>query len=235
MEYEGKFYSELYCQELGVSIATNSVSRLFNSLNTAISLISLVLLMDVAIRHRKRFICHVSLTVRYLTLSFTFTTPCSLFISKSEYAIVQIIFTYSIIWMENIQFALVVERVVASIFTEWRSFELSCRFQSEENASTAFLVCGILVTHYCVFLIYRSLYLLTNVVADTPRELEVYRSASHVLSLSPLLLGILTIWYFREVRRTRKMRITTLVSMQSNGADGWNNYASVLGSQWSRQ
>ncbi|EYB91965.1 hypothetical protein Y032_0200g1708 [Ancylostoma ceylanicum] len=168
MEYEGKFYSELYCQELGVSIATNSVSRLFNSLNTAISLISLVLLMDVAIRHRKRFICHVSLT-------------------------------------------------------------------SEENASTAFLVCGILVTHYCVFLIYRSLYLLTNVVADTPRELEVYRSASHVLSLSPLLLGILTIWYFREVRRTRKMRITTLVSMQSNGADGWNNYASVLGSQWSRQ
>ncbi|EYB91966.1 hypothetical protein Y032_0200g1708 [Ancylostoma ceylanicum] len=189
MEYEGKFYSELYCQELGVSIATNSVSRLFNSLNTAISLISLVLLMDVAIRHRKRFICHVSLTLLIYNL----------FISSIAHVLVYFV------------------------------------AQSEENASTAFLVCGILVTHYCVFLIYRSLYLLTNVVADTPRELEVYRSASHVLSLSPLLLGILTIWYFREVRRTRKMRITTLVSMQSNGADGWNNYASVLGSQWSRQ
>ncbi|RCN41410.1 hypothetical protein ANCCAN_12628 [Ancylostoma caninum] len=151
-------------------------------------------------------LCCIALTLTKVTYFFwheSFSVPTVNGLSKPA-TLVELMNSFFIFSIATNGISLV---VCAALYTvnkrenTRRTFKLPCRFRSEENVSSVFLVGGILATHSCVFLFYRCSYLLTNVIATTPHELEVYRSASH---------------------------------MQANGADGWNNYASVLESQWNR-
>ncbi|EYB91920.1 hypothetical protein Y032_0200g1689 [Ancylostoma ceylanicum] len=126
-----------YCIKQGVEIVTYPYYRAMQIVHIVLSISSVVLILWVLKKYRKKFIFHYNIRILVISLffasllhatlmtifesyqlylSYTYVEPCDVMLPRLFYIIVHMPFIFSVLWIEATQLVILIERAIAILY-----------------------------------------------------------------------------------------------------------------------
>ncbi|KAK5971502.1 Integral membrane protein Srb [Trichostrongylus colubriformis] len=127
------------CVKNGVEVVTFPYYRVMQCLHIVLCISSIILLLWVLAKYRSKLMFHYNIRVLFMSLcfasllhaslmavfnsyqlilSFTYTSPCDVILSRLFYACIHLPYAFSVLWIESAQLTMVLERIIAILYVK---------------------------------------------------------------------------------------------------------------------
>ncbi|VDL73535.1 unnamed protein product [Nippostrongylus brasiliensis] len=207
------------CDELSITLRS-PLYRAAQIINLLESVMACVLIIFVTLKYGQKLIFHPNTKIYQLSLSFSVTDNCRLFLPQMFYVINHLVIACSNCFMQYIQLGFVVERCVATIFVD--TYETHCRLLG------VFLVMVVLVC----FAVYASAMTYIRLTKGSDTRWDPYKELAYLVPLCTLAIPLGSLIFLELWKVKRQRGIDGMISVKSQGPEGLNNYLTLLKQQW---